>query len=118
MQRLQTLWERVAAWYGLPDRKMTEYVLIGAYSSIALFALVAGLTPKTRALFGPAMANHAAKPEFNALLNKLLNAGADFAAGASLLVIAVGLGYWNRRAKPMVQEPMASPAQSGPPFLF
>lgn len=118
MQRLRTLWERVTAWYRLPDRKMTEYILIGAYSSIALLALVAGLTPQTRAFFGPSLANSAAKPEFKALLGKLLNAGADFAAGASLLVMAIAMVYWNRRGKPLVQEPVESAAQSGPPFLF
>jgi hypothetical protein len=120
MHQLQKLWQRVTAWYGLPDRKLTEYLLIGAYSSVAIFALVAGLTSKTGSLFGPAVetGNYAAKPEFQALLKKLMLASADFGAGVSLLVVAVALVYWNRRTKRSAREPMESAAETGPPFLF
>ena len=120
MHRLWKLWQRVTAWYGLPDRKLTEYILIGVYSSVAIFALVAGLTAKAGSFFGPAVesGNYAAKPEFKALLKQLMIASADFAAGASLLVIAVGLVYWNRRTKRIARESMESAAETGPPFLF
>jgi hypothetical protein len=120
MHRLRKLWQRVAAWYQLPDRKLTEYILIGAYSSVAIFALVAGLTAKAGSLFGPAVesGNYAAKPEFKALLKHLVAASADFGAGASLLVMAIALVYWNRRTKRIAREPMESAAETGPPFLF
>jgi hypothetical protein len=120
MHRLEKLWRSLTAWYGLPDRKLTEYILIGAYSSVAIFALVAGLTAKAGSLFGPALktGNYAGKPEFQALLKKLMLASADFGAGASLLVMAIALVYWNRRTKRSVQEPLESVAETGPPFLF
>jgi hypothetical protein len=120
MHRLRKLWQNMTAWYGLPDRKLTEYILIGAYSSVAIFALVAGLTAKAGSLFGPALetGNYAGKPEFQALLKKLMLASADFGAGASLLVMAVALVYWNRRTKGSAREAMESAAETGPPFLF
>jgi len=120
MHRLRKLWQSAVAWYGLPDRRLTEYLLIGAYSSVAVFALVAGLTARAGSLFGPAVesGNYGAKPEFKALLNHLVTASADFGAGASLLVMALALVYWNRRTKRSVREPMESVAETGPPFLF
>ena len=39
-------------------------------------------------------------------------------AGASLLVMAVALVYWNRRTKRMAREPMEPAAETGPLFLF
>lgn len=120
MHRIGKLWQSVVAWYGLPDSRRTEYILIGAYSSVAICALVAGLTAKAGSLFGPAVetANYAAKPEFKALLKQLMLASADFGAGALLLVMAVALVYWNRKAKRIAREPIESAAQTGPPFLF
>jgi hypothetical protein len=120
MQRLRKLWQSVAFWNGLPDGRLAEYILIGAYSSVAIFAPVAGLTAKAGTLFGRAveMGNSAAKPEFKALLKHLMIASADFGAGASLLILAVALVYWKRRTKGAGQEPMEPAAQSGPPFLF
>jgi hypothetical protein len=120
MHRLEKLWQSVTAWYGLPDRKLTEYILIGAYSSVAIFALVAGLTAKAGSLFGRAVetGNYSGKPEFQALLKKLMLAGADFGAGVSLLVVAIALVYWNRRAKRITHAPLESAIETGPPFLF
>jgi hypothetical protein len=87
---------------------------------VAILSLVLGLTAKAGTLFGRAVenANYAARPELKALLRQFKLAGADFSAGASLLVIAVGIVYWNRRVKGPEPEPLASPAPPGPPFLL
>jgi hypothetical protein len=120
MERLRKLWQDRASWNGLPGGRLTEYILIGAYSSVAILSLVIALTAKAGTFFGRAVenANYAARPELKALLKQFMMAGADFSAGASLLVIAVAIVYWSRRVRGPEQEPLASPVPQGPPFLL
>jgi hypothetical protein len=119
MERLRKLWQDRASWNGLPGGRLTEYILIGGYSSVAILSLVIGLTAKAGTFFGRAVenANYAARPELKALLKQFMMAGADFSAGASLLVIAVAIVYWSRRVKGPEQVPLAS-VPPGPPFLL
>jgi hypothetical protein len=114
MQRLGQLWR------SLTGGQLTEYILIGMYSSVAILSLVVGLTAKAGTLFGRAVenANYGAKPELRAMLKQLLMASADFSAGASLLVIAAAIVYWGRRGKEAKGETLQEPVPPGPPFLF
>ncbi len=120
MERLRKLWQDAVFWNGRPEGRLTEYILIGAYSSVAILSLVIGLTAKAGTFLGRAVENadSAARPEVKVLLKQFLLAGADFSAGASLLVIAVGIVYWNRRVKGPGREQLVSPMPQGPPFLL
>jgi hypothetical protein len=120
MERLRKLWQDRASWNGLPGGRLSEYILIGAYSSVAILSLVIGLTAKAGTFFGRAVenANYSARPELKVLLKQFMMAGADFGAGASLLVIALAIVYWSRRLKGPEPEPLASPLPQGPPFLL
>src|ERR1035441_10567716 len=120
MERLRKVLEDWVFWYGLPGGRLNEYILIGAYSSVAILYLVIALTAKAGTFFGREVenANYAARPELKALLKQFMMAGADFSAGASLLVIAVAIVYWSRRVRGPEQEPLASPVPQGPPFLL
>jgi Fe2+ transport system protein B len=110
MQRLRNLFVR---------GQLTEYILIGMYSSVAILSLVVGLTAKTGTLFGRAVENAGyGRPELRAMLKQLVMASADFSAGASVLVIAVAIVYWGRRGKEAKGEALQSPVPPGPPFLF
>ncbi|MGD0297674.1 MAG: hypothetical protein ABSE86_11200 [Bryobacteraceae bacterium] len=120
MQRVRKIWQDAVGWSSLPGSRFIEYLLIGAYSAVAILSLVIGLTAKAGTLFGRAVedASHAAKPELKALLKQFMMAGADFGAGASLLIIAVAIVYWSRRAKAPQPEQLASSVPQGPPFLL
>ena len=120
MQRLRKLWLSAAFKNSLSGGRLTEYILIGAYSSVAILSLVVGLTAKAGTLFGRAVenANSAAKPELKLIIKQLVIASADFSAGASLLIVAAVIVYWSRRAKKAEREPLAPQSPSGPPFLL
>jgi hypothetical protein len=119
MQRLRKLWQD-GAWNGVPGNRLTEYLLIGVYSSVAILSLIIGLTAKAGTLFGRAVDNttFGARPEFKSIMKQFMIATADFSAGASLLVIAVVIVYWSRRGKRGEPQELASPAPQGPPFLL
>lgn len=119
MDRLRKLWQDAAFWTGRPGGRLTEYILIGVYSSVAILSFVIGLTARAGTLFGRAVenANYAARPELKVLFRQFLMAGADFSAGASLLIIALAIVYCNRPVKGQA-EPLASPVPPGPPFLL
>jgi hypothetical protein len=114
MQRLRQLWRSLTGGH------LTEYILIGMYSSVAILSFVVGLTTKAGGLFGRAVenANYGGKPELRAMLKQLVVASADFSAGASLLVIAAAIVYWGRRSKGAKREALQDPVPPGPPFLF
>ncbi len=114
MQRLGQLWRR------LTGGQLTEYILIGMYSSVAILSFVVGLTAKAGGVFGRAAenANYGGKPEFKVMLKQLLIASADFSAGASVLLIAAAIVYWGRRGKGAKREELHAPVPPGPPFLF
>jgi len=120
MQRLRKIWRDLVAWNGRPGSRLMEYILIGAYSSVAILSLVIGLTAKAGTLFGRAVedASQAARPEMKALLKQFIVAGADFGDGASLLIIAVAIVYWSPRARAPQPEQLASTEPQGPPFLL
>jgi hypothetical protein len=120
MQRLRELWKDGASWKSLAGNRLTEYILIGVYSSVAILCLIIGITAKTGTFFGRAVqdTSMAARPELKAIFKQLMIATADFGAGASLLVVAVAIVYWSRRAKRGQPESLVSPAPSGPPFLL
>jgi len=120
MHRLRKLWQDTAFLNSLAGGRLTEYVLIGAYSSVAILSLVINLTAKAGTLFGRAVenGNYAARPELKTIMSQIITASADFSAGASVLVIAAGMVYWRRRAKRAQPEPLEPTAASGPPFLF
>ena len=120
MQRLRKFWRDAAFWHSLAGRRLTEYILIGAYSAVAILSLVIGLTAKAGTLFGRATenANYGAKPELKSILKQLMLASADFSAGASLLIIAVAIVYWTRRTKGAQRQSLESTVPPGPPFLL
>jgi len=120
MERLRKLWQDTAFLNGLAGGRLTEYILIGAYSSVAILSLVINLTAKAGTFFGRAVesGNYAARPELKATMKQLITASADLSAGASLLILAVGIVYWSRRSKRAQGETLESAAASGPPFLF
>ena len=118
MQRLRKLWQDTGVRTGLPGYRLTEYILIGAYSVVAILSLIIGITAKTGTLFGRAVeaTNYGARPEWKSILKQLAMASADFSVGLSLLVIAVLIVYWSRRGKR--GQPEAIALHSGPPFLL
>jgi hypothetical protein len=120
MQRLRKLWQDTAFRTGLPGHRLTEYVLIAAYSLVAILSLIIGITAKRGTLLGRAVegTNYATRPEFKSIMKQLAMASADFGVGASLLVIAVLIVYWSRRGKSAQPEALASTVPSGPPFLL
>ena len=118
MQRLRKLWQDTAFRTGLPGHRLTEYILIAAYSLVAILSLIIGITAKTGTLFGRAVeaTNYGARPQWKSILKQLAMASADFSVGLSLLVIAVLIVYWSRRGKRAQPEEIA--LHSGPPFLL
>jgi hypothetical protein len=120
MQRLRKLWRDVAARTGLPGHRLIEYILMAAYSGVGILAVILGLTAKAGGLLGRTVEHtgYAARPELRSVLKELLTAGADFSAGASLLVIAGLILYWSQRVKAARREAMEPPLPSGPPFLL
>ena len=117
MQRLRQLWQDTLCRSG---KRLAEYVLIAAYSLVAILVLAVGITDKTGGLFGRAVetANYGARPELKPIMSKLGAAGADFGEGASLQVIAVLIVYWGRRAKREHRDALAATRPAGPPFLL
>ncbi len=117
MQRLRQLWLDTVCRTG---NRLAEYVLIVAYSLVAILSLVVGITAKTGGLFSRAVetANYTARPELRPIMSKLGAASADFGVGASLLVIAVLIVYWGRKSKPEPRDALAATLPSGPPFLL
>jgi hypothetical protein len=120
MHRLRKLWQDAAFWNGLPGDRLGEYILIGAYSSVAVLSLVINLTAKAGTLFGRAVENgsYSARPELKAMMKQFMTASADLSAGASLLILALGIVYWSRRAKRAQGVPLEPTVASGPPFLL
>jgi hypothetical protein len=120
MQRLRKLWQDAAFWTGLPGNGLAEYILIAAYSGVAILSLIVGITAKAGTLLGPAVenTNYATRPELKSILKQLATASADFSSGASLLVIAALIVYWSRRGKRAQPEALAPTLPSGPPFLL
>ena len=118
MQRLRKFWQDMGVRTGLPSHRLTEYILIGAYSLVAILSLIIGITAKRGTLFGHAVeaTNYGAKPEWKSILKQLAMASADFSVGLSLLIIAVLIVYWSRRGKRA--QPQEITLHSGPPFLL
>jgi hypothetical protein len=120
MQRLRKFWRDAGFWHSRAGRRLTEYILIGLYSSVAILSLVIGLTAKAGTLFGRATesANYGARPDLKSILKQLMLASADFSAGVSLLIIAVVIVYWTRGAKGAQRQSMETTVPPGPPFLL
>jgi hypothetical protein len=120
MLRLLKQWQDATYWTSLAGQRFTEYMLIAAYSAVAVLSLIVGLTAKAGTLFGRALddAPYAARPELKAIMKQFLIASADFSAGASVLVVAAAIVYWGRRAKKVQREALQSQVSSGPPFLL
>jgi hypothetical protein len=112
--------DAVAHWKSVPSHRLVEYLLIAAYSVVAILAMIIGLTARTGTWFARAVANSdlPARPELKAIMKQLMVATADLSAGASLLVIAALIVYLGRRGKGARRDEMPTPLPSGPPFLL
>lgn len=117
MERLRQLWRETLCRSG---KRLAEYVLIVAYSLVAILALVLGITAKPGGLFGRAVetANYSARPELKPIMSKLGAASADIGVGASLLVMAVVIVYFGRKGKRERSDTLGATLPAGPPFLL
>ncbi len=120
MQLLRKLWEDAAFRIGLPGQRLTEYLLISAYSAVAILSLIVGITARAGTLFGRAVdsTSYGTRPELKAILKQLAIASADFSVGASLLVVAAVIVFWSRRGRRVRREALEPTVPSGPPFLL
>jgi hypothetical protein len=120
MEQLLKRWRDASYWTSLAGQRFTEYLLIAAYSAVALLSLIVGLTARTGTLFGRAVENSgsAARPELKVMMKQLAVAGADLSSGASLLVIAAVIVYWGRRTRKEPPENLPVSISSGPPFML
>ena len=120
MQLLGKLWQNAAFRIGLPGQRLTEYILIAAYSAVAILSLIVGITARAGTLFGRAVesTNYGTRPELKAIMKQLAIASADFSVGASLLVVAAAIVFWSRRGKKARRETLEPTVPSGPPFLL
>jgi hypothetical protein len=119
MGQLREIWRGLAISMGLPAQRLIEYVLIAAYAGVAILALIVGFTAKAGTLFGRAVEspNSINVQGLRPILKQLMVAGADFAAGASLLVLGATIVYWNQR-RAARRESLDRVVPSGPPFLL
>jgi len=120
MERLLKQLLDATYWTSLAGQRFSEYILIAAYSGVALLSLIVRLTARTGTLFGRAVENSAsaARPEMKVMMKQLMIAGADLSSGASLLVIAAVIVYWGRRTKKEQPETLPESISSGPPFML
>lgn len=119
MELLRKFWRNIESWTGLPGRRLIEYMLLTAYSVVALLSLIIGLYAKAGTLFGPALESNTfvSRPELKSIMKHLLVASADFMVGASLLIIAGGIVFWSQRKAPQ-PEALDRVLPTGPPFLL